>query len=1798
MFLNPYRFQQAVLTQASDSYFKNVVLFVDGEGVTGANTVQDQSLHQLTPTALASTVLISSADHRYGTKCLSVPAGGLIDFNTTNDHQALSMGTNNFTLEGSFSIADLSSSFWMFNLCSSEATGRFLFFVDSATRKLMINRANANSVAFGNTTINTGQWYDFAFVRVGGTFSAYLNGVLVGSVSSDNLGSFAGVTVGNGTGGLLIGAVRTAGGGYTAASAGAWKLAHLRITRGIARVIAPFSAPLPVGYFPFALNMQGEAANGTNQFVDEGAADEPGRAVAFSGAVSNDSSAAYYGRSGFLTVGTSTPQINITPVNQFQVDRMDFTMELQVVGGALPTTNYSFMSTWKDTPLSGWRVFMNGSREVTMQAVLSDGTIWATVALRTMPLHFWNAIVVCRRGSVIWISCNGVPVAVGYIGTARIKDAVGPLYVGAEQSAFWNMYGYMDDVTLQVGTGNYSYNWQAAPTAPWPTTAAADRYWNDVVTLIASSLIDQSSKAHPVTNSGIVQSSEYTVFGQQMLKVTTGNYATLTNPNNDWAIGTRDFTVEFDYVCQNTLPDNIAVLHSRSAFTNAGWGVEAYPGLLAFNLAYNTVLLSMTVPQNTLVHITFMRKGDKLLGFINHQLQASIVTSGVVNVTDNANMLIGKLAWQPARGNFHVANIRITNDRLRVWPVQQHAARNHPLGRRYARWDRWDYGTASAAFSSADLGFNGYGAVRANVGLSSGKWYWEVSSNGSIFPVVGVGTADAAVEGVGFYPGQDAQGWSYFGASAKKITGAVQTDYGFVWNNAAHVIGVYLDMDAGTLGFIKNGIDMGIAFTGLQGKTVYPMVGSPSSANSANTTANFGQSAFAGTPPAGYNLGVYRDEVTDVPGYSAMSTDEYQVTFRMTGEEAYGRADGIALDTGIYSFRQVTVGTNASYVGDVVKSGGTSLRVGNTGTSPSWPSHAAFAMNIPRWTWRGWFYMLSDSQSGLLCRRTAGSSAAGWAFQADGVRAKVNGVWSDTVLAWAGSAPAKSVWFHYEVVRDGTALMVFINGVKVAQRDDITSWDDLAQQVILGMSMDNGEGRFNGYVNDVEFWSGVALHGSYSAPPSAEFSVNDANYASVSLQLNFNGANGSTVITDSSPAPKVVTAQGTGKLTTAWSQYGGAAALFDGAGYFTTPTTAAFDLLTGYGCLEMTIYITSDAPVDGDGLRKMGLMTANLGAVATSCWSFVLLGDANVTGTGLDMVMFDAAGAAKRVTAVYGFAKNTLYQVVVERSPVGVNFYVNGSRLSKSVDTIGLTAHSGVGTANPVQIGHNAAASWPWFFRGYMDEIRLTKGVYRYELGFTPTTRPATPIPDFRTLQLGGPYVKLKYWWDASDRSTIGESGSKVTSWTDKVAGVVFSQANAANQPSRNVALMPGRSCVDWGTTGSAIYLKNASGITLRRINTVFIVGYLNNRAPNYSGMGFYNLETTTAARSGGNYKDIESSVSGVAAISDVAGAVSYSSNYALPRSAAFIAEFITEMTPALSNATLNGVGNKSGNTIGAFPDAVSYIVMGSMDAQYVPNGAFAEILMFEGELSPKDRTTIRNALAIKWLKRYLDAYWDKVAISIPGTGANAGVAFTDVSLNAAVITRVGTVITTSTDRGRYDYSCIKVAANTGGRLQVPNAAKYRGTAQPWTLEIAVFCTVYNENKVLFDANNDSSNTTGFQWYIGNDGRMYVWQGTTASNMGNGASTPLTANTWQRLALTWDGTSLRFFREGNLEGTVSAGFQNVWSTAAGFSWLGDKWSTGQQSLNGYAADLRFTPGVCRYTQSYTPTDPGFPTAKD
>jgi hypothetical protein len=137
------------------------------------------------------------------------------------------------------------------------------------------------------------------------------------------------------------------------------------------------------------------------------------------------------------------------------------------------------------------------------------------------------------------------------------------------------------------------------------------------------------------------------------------------------------------------------------------------------------------------------------------------------------------------------------------------------------------------------------------IGVTTGKWYWEITAGSLSTDGYNIGIVNASKPDTTAL-NADTNSYIYLDTGQKGYNGAGSA-YGATYT-AGDVIGVALDLDAGTLVFYKNGTSQGTAFTSIASNTWFPTVADNATGSTTGSSfiANFGQRPFAYTAPSGY----------------------------------------------------------------------------------------------------------------------------------------------------------------------------------------------------------------------------------------------------------------------------------------------------------------------------------------------------------------------------------------------------------------------------------------------------------------------------------------------------------------------------------------------------------------------------------------------------------------------------------------------------------------------------------------------------------------------------------------------------------------------------------------------------------------------------------------------------------------------------------------------------------------------------------------------------------------------------------
>lgn len=227
---------------------------------------------------------------------------------------------------------------------------------------------------------------------------------------------------------------------------------------------------------------------------------------------------------------------------------------------------------------------------------------------------------------------------------------------------------------------------------------------------------------------------------------------------------------------------------------------------------------------------------------------------------------------------------------------------------------------------------------------------------------------------------------------------------------------------------------------------------------------------------------------------------------------------------------------------------------------------------------------------------------------------------------------------------------------------------------------------------------------SWTITPQTKVPV-DPVFNNVSLLLHGNGTNGSTTITDSSPTPKTVTAVGDAKISTAQSKFGGSSIAFDGTGdYLNVATGSAFSFDSSDFTIEFWIRFASVAGVQIFYDQRFAGGQGPQPTLYTS-------------GTSL----YYFFNGSNRIT-ISTIATNQWYHLALSKQGSSTRAFIDG--VQGGTTYVDATAYT---TGPSVFIGNDTYTPTGFGFNGYIDELRITKGVARYTSNFTP---PTAPFPD------------------------------------------------------------------------------------------------------------------------------------------------------------------------------------------------------------------------------------------------------------------------------------------------------------------------------------------------------------------------------------------------------------------------------------------------------------------------------------
>ena len=294
---------------------------------------------------------------------------------------------------------------------------------------------------------------------------------------------------------------------------------------------------------------------------------------------------------------------------------------------------------------------------------------------------------------------------------------------------------------------------------------------------------------------------------------------------------------------------------------------------------------------------------------------------------------------------------------------------------------------------------------------------------------------------------------------------------------------------------------------------------------------------------------------------------------------------------------------------------------------------------------------------------------------------------------------SNSAWHNITITRQSGNVRHWIDGVFVGTVAYSTSITNTITNG-LGADMNGPDGFWNGYISATYVNKGTALFTGTSniSVPTTPPTSSDGN----SLLANYtNGA-----IIDNAMMNDLETV-GNAQISTSVKKYGTGSIAFDGTGdYLTGPITPITSLGSGAYTVEFWLY------KDSTGTGERGILQTQ----TASLYGLSIFADGTTIYIDERKNAFD--GSDPRISGT--ISQDTWIYITVCRqtgTSGTLRAFVNGTQIGSSV-TSNLRNLTSTG---PIYVGNTAVATNP--LKGYIDDLRITKGIARYTTTFTPPTQ-------------------------------------------------------------------------------------------------------------------------------------------------------------------------------------------------------------------------------------------------------------------------------------------------------------------------------------------------------------------------------------------------------------------------------------------------------------------------------------------
>ena len=411
------------------------------------------------------------------------------------------------------------------------------------------------------------------------------------------------------------------------------------------------------------------------------------------------------------------------------------------------------------------------------------------------------------------------------------------------------------------------------------------------------------------------------------------------------------------------------------------------------------------------------------------------------------------------------------------------------------------------------------------------------------------------------------------------------------------------------------------------------------------------------------------------------------------------------------SFNHTITSENGAVVSDtILKYGAGSLRVEDDPERITVTDDGNFNFGTLDFTIEGWFrFTEKTGPARLIHGGNNSSSLAPFLFylQNDSVyfySSSDGSNWDISNNKRIAENLSTDVWYHLAVTREGDTFRTFQNGTLKTTFTSSGSLMDVEDGAIAIGGRPTDLQSLNGYIDDLRIIRGHAKYtASFTAPTSA-VGLHSGN--PVSLYLPFDSD-----VNDDSSHSHTVTASGSATISSTQAKFGGNSLSLNGTSqYLTVPNDSVFNFGSEDFTIEMWIYMTSNA---GSNAEDRHALVARRASSSNRSFHVGIQLDG-----GQQKLQFSHSTSGSngfQENYLTNIQLNTWTHIAIVRSGPKVYAFVDGVKNREEHDIGTHTIYAGT---SDLTVGYRGESNQ--YFPGYIDDLRISKGVARYTKSFVP----------------------------------------------------------------------------------------------------------------------------------------------------------------------------------------------------------------------------------------------------------------------------------------------------------------------------------------------------------------------------------------------------------------------------------------------------------------------------------------------